>query len=269
MDPFLEAPDIWPDFHESLATAIRAQLNAVLPPPYYSRVQMRPEAGVVLEAGALHRIVPDVVVVRHSENAGPSGTAVAEPRTEITPGMEVRVRTDPFRHAFVEIRDPSRGHKLVTLIEIVSPANKRPGPDRRAYEAKQQEILESDANLVEIDLLRSGRRLLPYPDLEATVHELGCDYLVLLNRSSRRSGTWMDYTLYPVDLRETLPCVPVPLSGSDPDVPLDLQAAADRTYRGGPYLRAIDYGKDPEPPLEREDGSWAEELLRSAGLRPA
>jgi hypothetical protein len=34
---------------------------------------------------------------------------------------------------------------LVTLIEIASPANKRPGPDRRAYEAKQQEILDNDA----------------------------------------------------------------------------------------------------------------------------
>jgi hypothetical protein len=268
MDPYLEAPDIWPDFHESLATTIRELLNAVLPAPYYSRVQMRPEAGVVLEAGALHRIVPDAVVVRHAEKPGTS-TAVAEPRTEITPGMEVRVRTDPFRHAFVEIRDPARGHKLVTLIEIVSPANKRPGPDRRAYEAKQEEILESDANLLEIDLLRSGRRLLPYPDLEAAVHELRCDYLVLLNRSARRSGTGMDYTLYPISLRETLPCVPVPLAGSDPDVPLDLQAAADRTYRGGPYLRAIDYTREPEPPLEREDASWAGELLRSAGMRPA
>jgi hypothetical protein len=268
MDPYLEAPDIWPDFHESLATTIREQLNAVLPAPYYSRVQMRPEAGVVLEAGALHRIVPDVVVVRHAEKPGASGTVVAEPRTEITPGMEVRVRTDPFRHAFVEIRDPARGHKLVSLIEIASPANKRPGPDRRAYEAKQQEVLESDANLLEIDLLRSGRRLLPYPDLEEAVHELRCDYLVLLNRSARRSGTSMDYTLYPIDVREMLPCVPVPLAGSDPDVPLDLQAASDRTYRGGPYWRAIDYTKGPEPPLEAEDASWAEELLRDAGLRP-
>jgi hypothetical protein len=79
----------------------------------------------------------------------------------------------------------------------------------------------------------------------------------------------MDYTLYPVDVRETLPCVPVRLAGSDLDVPLDLQAAADRTYRGGPYLRAVDYGKDPEPPLETEDAFWAEERLRAAGLRPA
>ena len=50
------------------------------------------------------------------------------------------------------------GAALVTLIEIASPSNKRPGPDRRSYEAKQQDILQSDTSLVEIDLLRSGER---------------------------------------------------------------------------------------------------------------
>jgi hypothetical protein len=44
---------------------------------------------------------------------------------------------------------------LITLIEIVSPSNKRPGIDRRAYLRQQRDVLESDANLVEIDLLRT------------------------------------------------------------------------------------------------------------------
>jgi len=131
------------------------------------------------------------------------------------------------------------------------------------------EVLESDASLIEIDLLRGGRRLLPYPELEDTVHQLGGDYLVLINRSSKRAGTWMDYTLYPVDLREALPCIPVPLPGSDPDVPLDLQAALVRTYQEGPYLRATDYGAPPDPPLSAEDEAWADRLLLDAGLRPA
>lgn len=272
MDPYLEAPDIWPDFHEVLATKIREQLNAVLPSPYYCRVQMRPEAGVVLEAGTPHRIVPDVVVVRHPEVHRGVATAsesrvLTQPRTEVSSGTEVRVHTDPFRHAFVEIRDPTHGHKLVTLVEIVSPSNKRTGPDRRSYEAKQQEVLESDANLIEIDLLRSGRRLLPFPDLEHAVDQLACNYVVLLNRSAKRAGTWMDYTLFPIGLRETLPCVPVPLAFQDPDVPLDLQIAVDETYRGGPYLRAVDYTVPADPPLLEGDDPWADALLRTAGLR--
>ena len=33
MDPYLEAPDIWPDFHHALATEIRGELNRLLPAP--------------------------------------------------------------------------------------------------------------------------------------------------------------------------------------------------------------------------------------------
>jgi hypothetical protein len=276
MDPYLEAPDIWPDFHDALAAAIRANLNVSLPAPYYARLQKRPELGVVLEAGTLQRIIPDVTVLRYPRpetrpaagTTARAGVAVLDrPRTAATAGVEVRVHTDPFQHRFVEIRDAERRHKLVTLIEIVSPSNKHPGPDRRAYETKQREALDSDANLIELDLLRSGRRLLPYPDLAAAVETLAPDYLVLLNRSVLRQGNWMDYTLYPIRLREPLPCIPVPLAGQDTDVLLDLQVAVNRVYREGPYVRAIDYSSDPEPPLNEADVAWADECLRAAGLR--
>jgi hypothetical protein len=60
MDPYLEAPDIWPDFHDSLAATIRAELNARLPEPYYARLQMRPELGVVLEEDRKNKGPPKV-----------------------------------------------------------------------------------------------------------------------------------------------------------------------------------------------------------------
>ncbi len=78
------------------------------------------------------------------------------PRIASSPSFWLRLPNEPLRHHFVEIRDASRGHALVTLIEIASPSNKRPGPDRRAYEAKREEILDSDTSLVEIDLLRGA-----------------------------------------------------------------------------------------------------------------
>ncbi len=188
------------------------------------------------------------------------------PRTEATTSVEVRVNTAPFQHRFVEIYATQRGHKLVTLIEIISPSNKHPGLDRRVYTTKQRDVLDSDVNLIELDLLRRGRRLLPFPDLALAVDTLAPDYLVLLNRHTLRQGDWMDYVLYPVRLREPLPCIPVPLAGQDPDVLLDLQVAVNRVYREGPYARAVDYAGDPEPPLNEADAAWADELLRAAGL---
>src|SRR5438876_54123 len=131
MDPYLEAPDIWPDFHEALASEIRAALNQSLPAPYYARLEMRPEVGIVEDGGYRRRIVPDVAIVRPPRApAEQSGVAILEaPRAIISPSFEVNVASESIRHPFVEIRDPSRGHRLVTLIEIASPSNKRPGPD--------------------------------------------------------------------------------------------------------------------------------------------
>ncbi len=67
MDPYLEAPDIWPDFHDRLATTLSAMLNVQLPTSYYARLQKRPELGVILEAGSTQRIIPDVTVLRHPQ----------------------------------------------------------------------------------------------------------------------------------------------------------------------------------------------------------
>ncbi len=267
MDPYVEAPDIWPDFHDALAAEIRTELNNTLPEPYYARLGMRPELGVVLGEGVLRRIVPDVVVVRRPQEARPTAPVLDRPRTQISEPIHLTVHTDPIRHHFVEIRDASRDHKLVTLIEIVSPSNKSAGPDRKAYEDKQLEVLSSDVNLIELDLLRTGDRLLPYAGLYEAVEQLKPDYLILINRAASRQGLVTDYELYPVDLAEQLPCIPVPLRAGEPDVPLDLQVMVNRAYDGGPYRRMVDYTRPPDPPLSDEDATWADQLLRDAGLR--
>ncbi len=273
MDPYLEASDIFPDFHNALASELRARLNASLPQPYYARLEMRSEVGIVDEGRSQRRIVPDIVVMTppRVREAAPEYAAVATtlPRTEISPGILVHLPTEPYHHPFVEIRDAAHGHRLVTLIEIVSPSNKQPGQDRKAYEAKQSEILNSDANLIEIDLLRSGERLLPSLQLKGAVESLDCDYLILINRSQGRQGFETDYLLYPVMVRELLPCIPVPLAETTPDLPLDLQPVFERVYLSGPYQRMLDYTRPPVPPLFPDDRAWADGLLREAGLRPA
>mgnify|MGYP002382155108 FL=1 len=208
MDPYLEDPQVWPDFHDALASEIRKALNADLPAPYYARLEMRPEVGIVDE-GVRQRIVPDVAVVRHRPMPMREQAAVAvldPPETRVSRSYEIAVPTDPIRHHFVEIRDPTRGHQLVTLIEILSPSNKRPGPDQLAYRRKQDEVLCSDVNLIELDLLRAGDRLRPRRELELWLeqHEPAASYVVWINRSWSRDR----HEAFPIALSDRLPIVP-------------------------------------------------------------
>jgi hypothetical protein len=276
MDPYLEAADIWPDFRDALAAEIRANLNQHLPAPYYARLEIRPEIGVVdAEQGTSYqrRIVPDVSVVRQPDrqSAQQSVATLELPRDEVSQSIEINVPSEDGKHAFVEIRDSRRGHRLVTLIEIVSPANKLLGLDRTSYLQKHHEVYQSDASLVEIDLLRGGERLLHNALVADAMAQLQPqpEYLILVNRAWLRAGR-VSYQAFPVALREMLPCVPVPLREGEPEVLLDLQYVFYRVYDSGPYRRgAIDYADAPQPPLRPEDAAWAGQLLRDHGLLPA
>ena len=258
MDPYLEAPSLWPGFQNKFASELSTELNGALPAPYYADLEMREEVGIIEQAGTRAWIVPDVTVVRHPRppmHAEWGGVAVmAPPRREVSSSIEI------------EIRDSSRGHKLITLIEILSPSNKQRGPDRKAYARKQTEVLESDANLIELDLLRGGRRILRDLSLETTVQALKPPptYLVLVNRAWRRRDHRAEYQIFPVSLRGWLPCIPVPLKRGEAEVPLDLQYVFNRAYDTGPYRRgAVDYsGPPPAPRLSAEDAAWAAELTR-------
>ncbi|HET6879158.1 MAG TPA: DUF4058 family protein [Pirellulales bacterium] len=269
MDPWLEAADIWPDFHDSFASEIRAQLNASLPPPYYARLEMRQEVGVVDdESGEAyrHQVIPDVSIaeVRRSPGVGSSVAATAAPRTEISEFLEVTVPDEEGRHLSVQVRDSSRRHRLVTFIEIVSPSNKTAGIGRESYLEKRDEVLGSSASLIEIDLLRGGRRVLPSIRLKRRLARLDppTDYLVLINRAWSRGNGAGKWHLFPISVRQTLPVIPVPLRAGEPEISLDLQHVFNRAYDTGPYQRgALDYRSPPHPRLNSADYEWARERL--------
>src|SRR5438309_1293272 len=71
---------------------------------------------------------------------------------------------EEIRQGYLEIREVSGG-RVVTVIEVVSPANKAAGSRvHQTYLRKQADVLASDANLVEIDLLRRGTHVLAVPE---------------------------------------------------------------------------------------------------------
>lgn len=269
MDPYLEGPGYWPAVHHAMAIEIRNALNRELPASYYADVEMRPELGIVADDGEEEPnkvIVPDVVLLKRPRPDGGGGVAVAGSKSRaVSKWVEFdALPREPSRHFYLEIREAKRGHKLITLIEILSPSNKRNGPDRIAYEAKQRQVLESDVNLIEIDLLRAGRRVFGSPALERAFSLLSPtpDYAVLVSPAWNRNGPHLGYIAYPWTIREPLPCIGVPLRVEEPFVALDLQDAFRLAYDGGPYRRgAVDYGQPPEAPLQGEDAAWALEQI--------
>jgi hypothetical protein len=236
MDPFLEDSGFWPDFHESFLTYAREDLQPLLPPQYYAALQTREELGII--GGEAERVfLPDVAV---RELPGASRRTKRLPATgkASQPEHLVIALAEPLRVSFLEIREAAEGDRLVTLIELLSPANKQPGPDREAFEQKQRETLESDVNWVEIDLLRKGQRIACHPSVNAYTKQRKYSYLVTVSRSTRR-GPKLDLELYGFTASDSFPVVLLPLRPKDTDISLDLGKVFRRAYETGPYRKLL------------------------------
>jgi hypothetical protein len=254
MDPYLEHPDLFPGLHDRLITYMAELVQPRLPEPYLSDVGRR----AWIEVSERY-IGPDVQVMRpHLSAATRSSVALAEPSADQP--LVIHVPHDEARETFVEIYiGRGRMRRLVTVIEVLSPANKTPGAHGRdLYLQKQQELLNSKVNLVEIDLLRSGAHTVAVPEERLRRAAGEYDYLVCLHRFDR----FEDFFVHPIRINQPLPRIHVPLLPEDGSVPLDLQEVFDRSYDAGPYSREIDYGRDePDLPLTTEQQAWAHQLL--------
>ena len=133
MDPYLENPHLWPDFHHGFAVRISELLNQLLPGEFFAQLEQRMEVGIVDEDEAedISRDIPDVSINAAAwSDRGELTAVIDQPRATVSPSEEWDVDVKMHKHLFVEVREASGAHRLVTLIEIVSPSNKR-GKDRK------------------------------------------------------------------------------------------------------------------------------------------
>jgi hypothetical protein len=251
MDPYLEGSP-WISVHVQLSAEIARQLAPKLRPRYLALTAERMVLEVPDNVGVVATsLYPDIGVTRTGvERAGPAASALAPGPLQLATVVPARVP-----HVTVEIRDTAR-RQLVTAIEILSPTNKRGG--RRAYLARRRHLLLSTAHLVEIDLLRRGRRVPMCEPLPAA------PYFVLVSREEKRPVL----DVWAIQFADPLPVVKIPLLPGDADVDLNLQQSLTNVYDLVGYDLAIDYRQPPEVPLPPEVQPWAEERLRAAGLRP-
>jgi hypothetical protein len=242
-----------------LLYGISEVLQLRLPAGYYALIEER----IVVETPPRF-YYPDVTVLQegvvpprgaHDVEGSMAVATVADQAIEVEESVERPQRS-------IEIRAESN-RQVVTVIEVLSPANKTAGTRTYyTYVRKQADVLGSDANLVEIDLLRRGLYVLAAPELSLE-RVRPFDYLVCVHRAARPGV----YQLYPRTVRQPLPRIALPLRAPDGDVVLDLQAILQRCYDSAPYARLLAYTAEPHTPLPPEDTAWADALLREKGLR--
>jgi hypothetical protein len=245
MDPYLELPAYWSDFHytfinywrEAIADALPADYEATLGERVYL-VEHDPEA---------RRLgYPDVAVTDADRPAGPAPygpVATLEPVT-----IPLTILEGP-RETYIEVlHQPDR--RLVAALELLSPANKEQ-PGRTQYLAKRHALIYQQVHLIELDLLLGGQRV------EESLPQ--ANYYYLLSRGDRRP----DCQVYSWTLTQPLPTLPVPLLAPDADIHVDLAAVFAIAYERGRFRRRLPY-QGPLPDfLPKKDRPWVDTLLRT------
>lgn len=261
MDPYLEASYRWQDFHTQFLVSIREVLVPKVRPRYSVHIEryvslMEWETG---EEVAKRR--PDVTITEGEPLAPATSGVVA---TTVQTLESVIITTIPIalaefydeRHYYLEVRELTT-QKAVTVIELLSPFNKQAGSGRDEYLQQRNDVLQGDVHLIELDLLRAGKRMpmgKPLPD---------GDYHVIVSKADKRPIA----DVYSWTIRQPLPTIPVPLAGDDPDVPLNLQEVLNIVYDQAGYDYTLPYEQEPDPPLRPEDTEWAREILSKVVTR--
>lgn len=230
MDPYIEAQR-WRGFHAHMIVAIQEALMPMLLPKYAADIEER----VYIEeepngVPSKQVVYPDVAVETvQSDAPSPDGNRA----TAVQPALRTIPVLAEQRERFVQIYTLSN-RQLVTVIELLSPTNKRPNSiGRSEYLEKRQRLLQAGVNLVEIDLLLQGERL---PTNEPLPEG---DYYAFVARSERLPVVEVYYWR----LGQPLPTIPVPLLHGDPDIFLNLQAVYEQVYARARYDVQLDFSQ--------------------------
>lgn len=226
-DPRIETGGLWPGFHAQFLVALSEHLNQALGEHYLSLIEER--VYVSWEAPPPFVYQPDVSVVR-SEVPRQAGVTTATTVEAAHPVLGTIPLPEQVRERFVSVK--TLAGELVTVVELLSPNNKRPSHEgQRAYLTKREELLWARLNLVEIDLLIQGERMplaSPWPP---------GDRFVLVARGTRLGGA----EIYPISGNAPLPAIRFPLKTPDPDAVLDLQHILAVAWKRGNYPRLLQH----------------------------
>jgi hypothetical protein len=252
MDPYLEMH--WLDVHGALIAETRRLLNRSLPQGLVARMEER--VAIDGDDGRELRVGPDVFV--YNPAAGPwdqpSGGAMV-----IDAPFKLVVDLQPVIQRYIRIIN--QDGQLITVIEFVSPSNKR-GDGLDAFQTKRSELLGAGVHVVEIDLVRAGDwRMLLQPHVCPV--EAEATYRVTVRPGGNPSTAY----LYPIRLQHTLPEIQIPLRKDDPRLMLPLQPMIETIYADGRYGMTLDYSRPLDPPLSADDRRFVTECVAAKVAR--
>jgi hypothetical protein len=197
MNPYLEGSG---DVHLMLAAYTRDALQGQLP----DELRARAEERVFIESFQERRWVRPAVYVVEERRGGSrvqplasGGVAVAEP-------LIFPIRDEEVTEQYVTIIDARSGGQVVTMIEFISPSNKRKGPGRELFVQKQEEAMDAGVNLVEIDLNRHVE------SVSVASKYVPAECTATYHTSIWRGNSPRRVAYYPMPLRSRLPVIPIP-----------------------------------------------------------
>jgi hypothetical protein len=259
MDPYLEHPVLWPDMHNGLIAELRNSLAPQLRPRYYVALEER--TYLTEPAGLAFVSRPDVTVVGSPAPAA-SRTSLGEASSMSVTTLEPVIVELPIpelvRETYLEVR-LAQTHAVIAVLELLSPANKRPGEGRQQYERKRLQALTTCTHWVEIDLLRGGEPMA----VDIRGQNVASHYRILISRAEYRPRAM----LLPFNVQHLIPSFRLPLQPGDDEPLVDLNHLLHLLYDRAGYDLRINYQSPTDPPLEEDDALWANGLVHAAGLR--
>ncbi|HEX4607472.1 MAG TPA: DUF4058 family protein [Urbifossiella sp.] len=228
----------WTSVHAQWAGAIAADLNRRLPRRFVADPLVK--LGSAVEADVAERELfetPHPTGSNGPPAPGVGGVAVAvEPRTTITPALYTPPETDLHMpgvfpdDVLVEVKDVTEAYRVIAVVELISPGNKKERAERDRFTAKCLSYLGRGLGLVVVDLVTESPRNLHNELVRLAGHDARFEfpdeppiYAACYRPVCRGGQNLIDLWRWPLAVGAALPAVPLPLTGFG-CVRLDLEA---------------------------------------------
>lgn len=219
----------WQSFHAQWAGAMAADLNRRLPKRFVAEAPM--SLGSSVSADVVEYEGPSTGDQDAGGTSGQGGgsTALAT-ETYTPPEADLTMAADFDTEVKVEVRDVTDDYRVLAVLELVSPGNKKEQGERERFASKYLSYLGKGIGLVIVDIVSECRwnlhnELVHLAERGPRVLMEGDPplYVTAYRPVHRKRKDMIDIWTWPLSLGAALPAVPLALKGFG-CVRLDLEA---------------------------------------------